>query len=175
VIPNERLKQISENKITLFNAFAYADDILRYVIQTIADILNGHGIVNIEFGNITPIIKDAGYAHMGVGEGKGKDKAEAAAKMAITSPLLETEISGATGILINITASPDIRLDEVETAVTLIADAAHPEATIIWNLAFDESLDDTIKVAVIVTGFKDAGKKTADTFKPFTITSDVLF
>lgn len=104
---------------------------------------------------------------MGVGEGKGKDKAEVAAKMAVTSPLLETAISGATGILINITASPDISLDEVEAASALVSNEAHPEATIIWGLAFDERLDDTIKVTVIATGFQDAGKKaTTDMFKP---------
>ena len=104
---------------------------------------------------------------MGVGEGKGKDKAEIAAKMAVTSPLLETAISGATGILINITASPDISLDEVEAASALVSNEAHPEATIIWGLAFDERLDDTIKVTVIATGFQDAGKKaTTDMFRP---------
>ena len=104
---------------------------------------------------------------MGVGEGKGKDKAEVAAKMAVTSPLLETAISGATGILINITASPDISLDEVEAASALVSNEAHPEATIIWGLAFDERLDDTIKVTVIATGFQDAGKKaTTDMFRP---------
>ena len=91
---------------------------------------------------------------MGVGTGTGRDKAEVAAKMAVTSPLLETSISGATGILINITASPDISLDEVETASSMISNEAHPEATIIWGATFDNSLEDTIKVTVIATGFK---------------------
>jgi cell division protein FtsZ len=166
VIPNERLKQISENKITLFNAFAYADDVLRHGVQSISDLISSHGIVNLDFADVSSVMKEAGYAHMGVGEGKGKDKAEVAAKMAVTSPLLETAISGATGILINITASPDISLDEVETASALVSSEAHPDATIIWGLAFDERLDDTIKVTVIATGFEDAGKKaTTDMFR----------
>ena len=159
VIPNERLKQISENKITLSNAFAYADDVLRHGVQSISDLISSHGIVNLDFADVSSVMKEAGYAHMGVGEGKGKDKAEIAAKMAVTSPLLETAISGATGILINITASPDISLDEVETASALVSNEAHPDATIIWGLAFDERLDDTIKVTVIATGFEDAGKR----------------
>ena len=99
-------------------------------------------------------MRDAGYAHMGMGSGTGRDKAEVAAKTAISSPLLETSISGATGILINITASPDISLDEVETASAMISQEAHPDATIIWGAAFDESLEDTIKVTVIATGFE---------------------
>jgi len=166
VIPNERLKQISENKITLLNAFVYADDVLRHGVQSISDLISSHGIVNLDFADVSSVMKDAGFAHMGVGEGKGKDKAEIAAKMAVTSPLLETAISGATGILINITASPDISLDEVETASALVSNEAHPEATIIWGLAFDEKLDDTIKVTVIATGFEDAGKKaTTDMFR----------
>ena len=174
VIPNERLKQISENKITLSNAFAYADDVLRHGVQSISDLISSHGIVNLDFADVSSVMKEAGYAHMGVGEGKGKDKAEVAAKMAVTSPLLETAISGATGILINITASPDISLDEVETASALVSNEPHPDATIIWGLAFDERLDDTIKVTVIATGFQDAGKKaTTDMFRTaFSQTSD---
>jgi cell division protein FtsZ len=159
VIPNERLKQISENKITLFNAFAYADDVLRHGVQSISDLISSHGIVNLDFADVSSVMKEAGYAHMGVGEGKGKDKAEVAAKMAVTSPLLETAISGATGILINITASPDISLDEVETASALVSSEAHPDATIIWGLAFDEKLENTIKITVIATGLKDADKE----------------
>ena len=159
VIPNERLKQISENKITLLTAFVYADDVLRHGVQSISELISSHGIVNLDFADVSSVMKDAGYAHMGIGEGKGKDKAEIAAKMAVTSPLLESSISGATGILINITASPDISLDEVETASAMVSNEAHPEATIIWGLAFDEKLDDTIKVTVIATGFQDVAKK----------------
>lgn len=154
VIPNERLKQISENRITLANAFEYADDVLRHGVQSISDLINIPGIVNLDFADVSSVMRNAGYAHMGVGTGTGRDKAEVAAKMAVTSPLLETSISGATGILINITASPDISLDEVETASSMISNEAHPEATIIWGATFDNSLEDTIKVTVIATGFK---------------------
>ena len=154
VIPNERLKQISENRITLANAFEYADDVLRHGVQSISDLINVPGIVNLDFADVSSVMRDAGYAHMGVGTGTGRDKAEVVAKMAVTSPLLETSISGATGILINITASPDISLDEVETASAMITNEAHPEATVIWGAAFDNSLEDTIKVTVIATGLK---------------------
>ncbi len=154
VIPNERLKQISENRITLANAFEYADDILRHGVQSISDLINTPGIVNLDFADVSSVMRNAGYAHMGVGTGTGRDKAEVAAKAAISSPLLETSISGATGILINITASPDISLDEVETASAMITQEAHPDATIIWGAAFDNTLEDTIKVTVIATGFK---------------------
>ena len=159
VIPNERLKLISENRITLSNAFEYADDILRHGVQSISDLINIPGIVNLDFADVSSVMKDAGYAHMGIGEGKGKDKAEVAARMAVSSPLLETSISGAKGILINITAPADIDLDEMETASAMIANEAHPEANIIWGAVIDEKLDDTIKVTVIATGFQDDSDK----------------
>ena len=163
VIPNERLRHISENKITLANAFEYADDVLRQGVQSISDLINIPGIVNLDFADVSSVMRNAGYAHMGVGTGTGRDKAEVAAKAAISSPLLESSISGATGIIINITASPDISLDEVETASAMISQEAHPDATIIWGATFDNSLEDTIKVTVIATGFRaeDASKATA--------------
>ncbi len=161
VIPNERLKQISENRITLANAFEYADDVLRHGVQSISDLINIPGIVNLDFADVSSVMRNAGYAHMGVGVGTGRDKAETAAKAAVTSPLLETSISGATGILINITASPDISLDEVETASSMISNEAHPEANIIWGATFDNTLEDTIKVTVIATGFKTEEKTVA--------------
>ena len=154
VIPNERLKQVSENRITLANAFEYADDVLRHGVQSISELINTPGIVNLDFADVSSVMRNAGYAHMGVGTGTGRDKAEVAAKAAISSPLLETSISGATGILINITASPDISLDEVETASAMISQEAHPDATIIWGATFDNTLEDTIKVTVIATGFE---------------------
>ncbi len=161
VIPNERLKLISENRITLSNAFEYADDILRHGVQSISDLINIPGIVNLDFADVSSVMRDAGYAHMGVGTGTGRDKAEVAAKMAVSSPLLESSISGATGIIINVTASPDISLDEVETASAMISNEAHPEATIIWGATFDNTLEDTIKVTVIATGIRseDEGKR----------------
>ncbi|MDD4772849.1 MAG: cell division protein FtsZ [Eubacteriales bacterium] len=153
IIPNERLKQVSENRITLSNAFAEADDVLRRGVQSISELINVPGIVNLDFADVTAVMQNAGCAHMGEGKAEGKDKAEEAAKMAISSPLLETSIKGAMGILVNITASPDIGLDEIELASSMITDEAHPDATVIWGATFDEQLDDTIKVTVIATGF----------------------
>ena len=153
VIPNERLKLVSEQRITLLNAFSVADDVLRQGVQSISDLIKLPGLVNLDFADVTAVMKDAGYAHMGVGRASGKDKAEAAANMAISSPLLETSISGAKGVIINITSSPDIGLDEIETASTMISEQASEDANIIWGAAFDENLDDEMSVTVIATGF----------------------
>lgn len=153
VIPNERLKYASEQRITLVNAFAVADDVLRQGVQSISDLILLPGLVNLDFADVTSVMKDAGYAHMGVGRASGKDKAEVAANLAISSPLLETAIDGARGVIINITSSPDIGLDEIDTASTMISQQASPDANIIWGAAFDESLDDEMIVTVIATGF----------------------
>ena len=152
VIPNERLKYASEERITLQNAFAIADDVLRQGVQSISDLILVPGFVNLDFADVKSVMKDAGYAHMGVGRASGKDKAIHAANMAISSPLLETSISGAHGVIINVTSSPDIGLDEVEQASTMIAEAAHDGANI-WGVAFDENMQDEMMVTVIATGF----------------------
>ncbi len=153
VIPNERLNQVADTRITLMNAFEIADDVLRRGVQSISEIVNVTGIVNSDFADVKAIMKNAGLAHMGVGEATGKDKAELAAKAAISSPLLETSISGATGILLSITASPDIGLEEVTQASDMVAAEAHPEANIIWGVNFDPELEDKMKVTIIATGF----------------------
>ena len=153
VIPNERLKLVSEQRITLVNAFSIADDVLRQGVQSISDLIKLPGLVNLDFADVTAIMKDAGYAHMGVGKASGKDKAETAANMAISSPLLETAINGAKGVIVNITSSPDIGLDEIETASAMIASQAHEDANIIWGAAFDENMEDEMSVTVIATGF----------------------
>ena len=153
VIPNERLKLVSEQRITLLNAFAVADDVLRQGVQSISDLIKLPGLVNLDFADVTSVMKDAGYAHMGVGHASGKDKAETAASMAISSPLLETSIAGAKGVIINITSSPDIGLDEIETASSMISEQAHKDANIIWGAAFDENMDDEMTVTVVATGF----------------------
>lgn len=155
VIPNERLKLLSDTKITLMNAFQAADNVLRQGVQSISDLINIPGIVNLDFADVTTIMKDAGYAHMGVGAAEGKDKAEKAAAAAISSPLLETSINGARGVLINITASSDIGMDEIDVASTMIHNAAHPDATIIWGAALDDGMKDQMSVTVIATGFED--------------------
>lgn len=159
VIPNERLKQVSEQRLTLLNAFAIADDVLRHGVQSISEIINVTGFINLDFADVMTIMSNAGNAHMGVGQAQGKDKAEQAARLAISSPLLETSIKGASGIIISITASPDIGLDEVDIASTLIKDEASPDAKVNWGVAFDNSLEDEMKVTVIATGF-DSPKRT---------------
>jgi cell division protein FtsZ len=156
VIPNERLKLISEQKITLKNAFMMADDVLRQGVQSISDLINVPGIVNLDFADVTSIMKDAGYAHMGVGRASGKDKAQIAATQAISSPLLETSIKGAKGMIINITTSEDVGLDEVDLAATMIHGQCHPDVNLIWGAALDSKLDDEMVVTVIATGFDDA-------------------
>ena len=154
IIPNERLKQVSDTRITLANAFEIADDVLRRGVSSIVELVNGTGIINLDFADISAIMKDAGFAHMGVGSAKGKDKAELAARAAISSPLLETSITGARGIIINVTASPDIGLDDVVTASTLISNETHADANVIWGANFDNDLEDEMKIIVIATGFE---------------------
>ena len=153
VIPNERLKMISQEKITLMNAFQAADNVLRQGVESISALINVPAFINLDFADVRSIVKDAGYAHMGVGSAKGAGKAENAAKAAISSPLLETSIAGAHGVIINITSSPDIGLEDVETAAGLITQSAHPDANIIWGTAFDENLSDEMRVTVVATGF----------------------
>ncbi|MBQ0102415.1 MAG: cell division protein FtsZ [Firmicutes bacterium] len=171
IIPNERLKLISDTKITFANAFAEADNVLKRGVQSISELINVPGLVNLDYEDVKAVMEHAGSAHMGVGIAKGENKATEAAKLAISSPLLETSISGARGIIINVTASPDIELEEMETAAALITDEAHPDATIIWGAALDESLEDTISITVVATGFDGDGfepipeEKVTDTFE----------
>ena len=172
VIPNERLKLLSGEKITLANAFDAADDILRQGVKSISELVANAGYINLDFADVSSIMRDAGQAHMGVGRASGKDKAEAAANLAITSPLLETTIDGAHGVIISITASPDVGLDEVTQASELISGAAHPDANIIWGVSFDTSLQDEIIVTVVATGFGPEGFKHAKAVKEVAEDSD---
>jgi len=159
VIPNDRLKLVSEQRITFKNAFEIADNVLLQAIQSISDLITMEGIINLDFADVTAIMKGAGYAHMGVGIGSGRDKAEQAARQAIQSPLLETSINGARGVIINITGSPEITLDEVENAATMIKEAAHKEAHIIFGASIDDNMEDAMRVTVIATQF-DNGSPT---------------
>ena len=163
VIPNERLKQVEDTHITLANAFEIADDVLRRGVQSVSELINVPGFINLDFADVTSIMKNAGYAHMGVGAAKGTDKAQVAAMQAISSPLLETNITGATGVLVSITASEDIQLDEIDAASNMIYEEAHPDANIIWGAAFDPTLQDEMRVTVIATGFI---AESSDTKKP---------
>ena len=170
IIPNERLKLATDQKITMLNAFEIADDVLQQAVQSISDLIKNTGFINLDFADVSAVMKDAGRAHMGVGRAAGKNKAEEAAKMAISSPLLETSINGAKGVLINVTGSMDIGLEEVETAANLVQEAAHPEANIIFGAAFDETLEDELRVTVIATGFDEKEEPVAPPAnnKPFT-------
>ena len=154
IIPNDRLKYATDQKITLANAFEIADDVLRQAVTSISDLIKNTGFINLDFADVTCIMKGAGFAHMGVGHAAGKGKAEAAALMAVQSPLMETSIDGAHGVLINITGSEDMGLEDVETAANLVQEAAHPDANIIFGVVFDENIGDEIRLTVIATGIE---------------------
>ncbi len=153
VIPNERLKLVSDTRITLLNAFSEADDVLRKGVQSVSELINIEGFINLDFADVTSVMAHSGLAHMGVGSATGKDKADAAAKMAISSPLLETSIKGATGVIISISASPDIGLEDVDLACAMVADECSPEASIIFGVAFNSELEDEMRITIIATGF----------------------
>ena len=155
IIPNDRLKYATDQKVTLANAFEIADDVLKQAVTSISDLIKNTGFINLDFADVTCIMKDAGFAHMGVGHAAGKGKAEDAARMAVASPLMETSINGARGVLINITGSEDMGLEDVEAAANLVQEAAHPEANIIFGATFDPSMQDEIRVTVIATGFEE--------------------
>ena len=153
IIPNERLKQLSENKITLVNAMKEADNVLKHGVQSIADLITEVGFINRDFADVTAIMKDAGQAHMGVGSSTGREKAMEAAKIAISSPLLETTIKGAMRILVNVKCPPDIVLDEVYAALDMIQQEANPDVAFIPGILIDEAFADRVDITVIATGF----------------------
>ncbi len=173
IIPNDRLKYVTDQKITFANAFGIADDVLKQAVQSISELVgySEHVNINLDFADVSAIMKDAGRAHMGVGTATGRDKAEQAAMAAVASPLLETSINGAMGVLINITGSSDLGLDDVETAASIVQEAANPEANIIFGSAFDDSLQDEMRVTVIATGFDE--KKTTSTGRQGAFSSNV--
>jgi len=162
IIPNDRLKYATDQRVTFANAFAIADDVLHQAVTSISDLIKNTGFINLDFADVTTIMKNAGFAHMGVGHAAGKGKAEDAARMAVASPLMETSIDGARGVLINITGSMDMGLEDVEAAASLVQAAAHPEANIIFGATFDDAMDDEIRVTVIATGFDDGPVKRAE-------------
>ncbi len=161
IIPNDRLKYVTDQKITFANAFGIADDVLKQAVMSISDLVgySDRVIINLDFADVSAIMKNAGHAHMGVGVASGREKAEVAAAAAVASPLLETSINGATGVLINVTGSPDLGLEEVETAANLVMEAANAEANIIFGAAFSEDFEDEMRVTVIATGFEEPKKK----------------
>jgi cell division protein FtsZ len=153
-IPNERLLSIVDKKTTLMESFKYADDVLRQGVQGISDLITIPGLVNLDFADVRTIMIDKGLAHMGVGRGTGDNRAQEAAKQAISSPLLETSIVGATGVLLNITGGPDLGLLEINEAAEIVQDAADPDANIIFGAVIDENIKDELRITVIATGFE---------------------
>jgi cell division protein FtsZ len=152
-IPNDRLLQIADKKTSMLEAFRIADDVLRQGVQGISDLIAVPGLINLDFADVKTIMLETGLAHMGIGKGSGENKAEEAAKQAISSPLLETSIEGAKGVLLNITGGPDLGLQEVNLAAELIQNSADPEANIIFGAVIDENLKDEMLITVIATGF----------------------
>ena len=153
VIPNERLKLLGDKSLSMKDAFGKANSVLWQGVKSISDTIKVPGYINLDFADIKSVMKDAGRAHMGIGRGRGADCAAEATKQAITSPLLETAIDGASGVIINVTCSSDMSLDMIEQAGALISDASHPDANIIFGSVFDEDMGDEMLITVIATGF----------------------
>ena len=154
VIPNDKLLQVIDRKTSIVEAFKMADDILRQGVQGISDLIAIEGLVNLDFADVKTIMLNRGMAHMGIGRASGENRAEDAAKQAIQSPLLETSIEGARGVIINITGGSNLGLQEINTAAELVQRSVDPEANIIWGSVIDESLGDEIVITVIATGFE---------------------
>lgn len=154
-IPNERLLTMVDKKTSLVEAFKFADDVLKQGVQGISDLITIPGLVNLDFADVRTIMLNKGLAHMGVGKGTGDNRAQEAAKQAISSPLLETSIMGATGVLLNVTGGADLGLLEINEAAEIVQEAADPDANIIFGAVIDESLKDEIRITVIATGFEE--------------------
>ena len=155
VIPNDKLLQIIDRKTSMSEAFMMADDVLRQGVQGISDLITVTGAINLDFADVKTIMLNTGMAHMGIGRASGENKAEDAAKQAIQSPLLETTIEGARGVIINVTGGEDLGLQEVNTAAELVQRNVDPEANIIFGTVIDENMKDEIQITVIATGFED--------------------
>ena len=156
IIPNDRLKYVTDQKITFANAFGIADDVLKQAVLSISELVgdNTNVVINLDFADVSAVMREAGRAHMGVGTANGREKAEQAAHAAVSSPLLETSINGATGVLVNVTGSSELTLEDVETAAGIVQEAANPDANIIFGATWDENFEDEMRVTVIATGFE---------------------
>ena len=156
IIPNDRLKYVTDQKITFANAFGIADDVLKQAVTSISGLVgySDRVIINLDFADVSAVMKNAGRAHMGVGVASGREKAEQAALAAVASPLLETSINGATGVLVNVTGSSELTLDDVETAAGIVQEAANPDANIIFGATYTDEMEDEMRVTVIATGFE---------------------
>ncbi|MFM8402983.1 MAG: cell division protein FtsZ [Candidatus Limnocylindrus sp.] len=153
VIPNERLLSVVSRQTSMEDSFRIADDVLRQAVQGVSDVITVPGIINLDFADVRSIMKEAGSALMGIGRASGENRARAAAELAILSPLLELDIQGATGVLVNVAASSTVTLHEVNEAINHITERADPEANIIFGTSLDETLADEVQITVIATGF----------------------
>ncbi len=153
IIPNDKLTKILKKDISLVDAFRYADDVLRQGIQGVSELIVKPSLINLDFADVSTIMKDKGLAHMGIGKGRGEYKTMEAVRQAVTSQLLETSIEGATGILINITGGRDLSLAEIYEAVDLVRDVVDSDCNIIFGATIDENIKDEVQVTVIATGF----------------------
>ncbi len=160
VIPNDRLLMISDKHTSVLEAFRNADDVLRQSIQGISDVIRQEGAINLDFADVKAVMKDRGLAHMGIGHAKGENKSEEAVKMAINSPLLETSIDGAKGVLLHVTGGPELSMLEANEVAEIVQQLVDIDATFIYGMGIDENLKDEIIVTVIATGFDAANTAT---------------
>ncbi|HNX76572.1 MAG TPA: cell division protein FtsZ [Candidatus Rifleibacterium sp.] len=165
VIPNDKLLQISKENVTMLQAFGYADDVLRQGVQGISDLIVVPGDINTDFADVKTIMSNAGSALMGIGIAEGENRAVNAAQMAISSPLLESSIQGAKGVLLNITAGPDLGIHEVNNACSIVQEVVDPDANIIFGTAVNDQMGGTIRITVIATGFGEEGRSANDSKK----------
>ncbi len=155
VIPNDKLLEISDCKTALCDAFRLADDVLRQAVQGVTDLIFRPGLVNVDFADVRTVMSNAGSAIMGIGEAEGESRAEIAARAAINSPLMETQMAGAKGVLFNVTGGPSLGIHEINQAANVITEAADEDATIIWGNVVDPSMGEKIQITVIATGFSE--------------------
>jgi cell division protein FtsZ len=165
VIPNDRLLSISDKQVSVMDAFKSADQVLLSGVQGITDLITTPGLINLDFADVKSVMSGAGSALMGIGSARGEDRSVVAAEMAIASPLLEASMDGAHGVLLSISGGSDLGLFEINEAAQLVADAAHPDANIIFGAVIDDALGDEVRVTVIAAGF-DAGAPTTKRFEP---------
>lgn len=174
VIPNQRILDVVDKKVSLLEAFHVADSVLSQGVQGISDLITMPGLINVDFADVRSIMTNAGSALMGIGTGVGENRAQTAARAAVSSPLLEISMEGARGVLYNITGGQDLTMNEVDEAARIIAEAADPDANIIFGTTIDDSMRDQIKITVIATGFDATRAKMREFIAPQPKTTTIV-
>ena len=174
VIPNDKLLEIVDRRTTMPDALKKADEVLQQAVQGITDLINVPAIINLDFADVQTVMKDKGIAHIGIGSGKGDDKASEAVKMAVESPLLETTIEGATGILLNVKGGMDLPIDEVDEAAALVKEVVDPSCNIIFGATIDSDLHEEVEITIIATGFDLEDEKYIDEKGAFDISGTAI-